>query len=170
MKKVAIVLGLVFAILAAVGAYVYSVTRPIVLGDITASWASSVRDYAIAHDATLPKTWSEFVAWEKAKDPGYGITSDEMEKRFRILERDLRKGTDSTRYIEIIDPDLKKMEDFVNRTVRSAAYDTPPEKQDAQTVDNQRNVPVLFLGSLPPAGRGWSANKSLQPTATAPAR
>jgi hypothetical protein len=35
-----------------------------------------------------------------------------------------------------------------------------PEKQDAQAVDNQRNVPVLFLGSLPPAGRGWSANKS----------
>src|ERR1039458_8158213 len=32
-----------------------------------------------------------------------------------------------------------------------------PEKQDAQVVDNQRNVPVLFLGSLPPAGRGWSA-------------
>jgi hypothetical protein len=40
----------------------------------------------------------------------------------------------------------------------------PPEKQDAQTVDNQRNVRVLFLGSLPPAGRGWSANNSLQPT------
>ena len=39
-----------------------------------------------------------------------------------------------------------------------------PEKQDAQVVDNQRNVPVLFLGSLPPAGRGWSANKSLQAT------
>jgi hypothetical protein len=34
-----------------------------------------------------------------------------------------------------------------------------PEKQDAQTVDNQRNDLVLFLGSLPPAGRGWSANK-----------
>jgi hypothetical protein len=39
----------------------------------------------------------------------------------------------------------------------------PPEKQDAQVVDNQRNIPVLFLESLPPAGRGWSANKS-QPT------
>jgi hypothetical protein len=40
----------------------------------------------------------------------------------------------------------------------------PPEKQDAQVVDNQRSVPVLFLGSLPSAGRGWSANKTLQPT------
>jgi hypothetical protein len=37
----------------------------------------------------------------------------------------------------------------------------PPEKQDAQVVDNQINVAVLFLESLPPAGRGWSANKSL---------
>jgi hypothetical protein len=35
---------------------------------------------------------------------------------------------------------------------------TPPEKQDAQVVDNQRNIPILVLGSLPPAGRGWSAN------------
>jgi hypothetical protein len=31
----------------------------------------------------------------------------------------------------------------------------PPEKQGAQVVDNQRNVPVLFLGSLLPARRGW---------------
>src|SRR5208337_3767885 len=37
---------------------------------------------------------------------------------------------------------------------------SPPEKQDAQVVDNQRNCPVLFLGSLLPAGRGWSANKA----------
>jgi hypothetical protein len=29
------------------------------------------------------------------------------------------------------------------------------EKQDAQVVDNQRNYPVLFLGSLLPAVRGW---------------
>jgi hypothetical protein len=34
----------------------------------------------------------------------------------------------------------------------------PPEKQDAQVVDIQRNVPVLFLESLPLARRGWSAN------------
>ncbi len=40
---------------------------------------------------------------------------------------------------------------------------TPPEKQDAQVIDNQRSTPVLFLESLPPAGRGWSI-KSLQAT------
>jgi len=34
----------------------------------------------------------------------------------------------------------------------------PPEKQGAQTVDYQQNVLVLFLESLRPAGRGWSAN------------
>ena len=28
----------------------------------------------------------------------------------------------------------------------------PPEKQDAQVVDNQRNRPILFLESLPPPG------------------
>jgi hypothetical protein len=43
-----------------------------------------------------------------------------------------------------------------------------PEKQDAQVVDIQRNVPVLFLESLPLARRGWSANNALERTATVP--
>jgi len=30
----------------------------------------------------------------------------------------------------------------------------PPEKQDAQVVDNQRNCPVMFLESLPPRRAG----------------
>src|SRR5450631_3106047 len=38
----------------------------------------------------------------------------------------------------------------------------PPEKQDAQVIYNQRNIPVLFLESLLSAGRGWSANKVLK--------
>jgi hypothetical protein len=45
--------------------------------------------------------------------------------------------------------------------IAKSIHHRPPEKQDAQTVDNQRNHPVLFLGSLLPVGRGWSANKSL---------
>jgi hypothetical protein len=36
----------------------------------------------------------------------------------------------------------------------------PPEKLDAQTVDNQHWKPFQFLGSLHPVGRGWGANKS----------
>jgi hypothetical protein len=37
---------------------------------------------------------------------------------------------------------------------------TPPEKLDAQTVDNQHWMPFQFLGSLHPVGRGWGANQS----------
>jgi hypothetical protein len=44
-------------------------------------------------------------------------------------------------------------------------FSQPPEKQDAQVMDNQCNGRVLFLESLLPVGRGWRANKSLQPTA-----
>ena len=40
----------------------------------------------------------------------------------------------------------------------------PLKKQDAQVVDLQGGAPFLFLVSLPPAGRGWFANKSLQAT------
>jgi hypothetical protein len=36
----------------------------------------------------------------------------------------------------------------------------PPEKLDAQTVDNQHWMPFQFLGSLHPVGRGWGANQS----------
>jgi hypothetical protein len=39
----------------------------------------------------------------------------------------------------------------------------PPEKLDAQTVDNQHWMPFQFLGSLHPVGRGWSANNSPEP-------
>jgi hypothetical protein len=41
---------------------------------------------------------------------------------------------------------------------------TPPEKLDAQTVDNQHWMPFQFLGSLHPVGRGWGANQSPEPT------
>jgi hypothetical protein len=34
----------------------------------------------------------------------------------------------------------------------------PPEKLDAQTVDNQHWMPFQFLGSLHLVGRGWGAN------------
>jgi hypothetical protein len=125
MKKVALVLVFVLATLVAVGAYLFTVFGPVMQGDITAAWAHRVQDYAAAHDATLPRTWSDFVAWQITRQPEYTVTPGEIEKRFRILERDLRKGTDSTRYIEVIDPKLKKMEDFVNRTVRAAIYNTP---------------------------------------------
>jgi hypothetical protein len=36
----------------------------------------------------------------------------------------------------------------------------PPEKLDAQTIDNQHWMPFQFLGSLHPVGRGWRANNS----------
>jgi len=36
----------------------------------------------------------------------------------------------------------------------------PPDKLDAQTVDNQYWMPFQFLGSLHPVGRGWGANQS----------
>jgi hypothetical protein len=40
---------------------------------------------------------------------------------------------------------------------------SPPEKLDAQTVDNQHWMPFQFLGSLHPVGRGWGANHSPEP-------
>ena len=39
----------------------------------------------------------------------------------------------------------------------------PPEKLDAQTVDNQHRMPFQFLRSLHPFGRGWGANNSPEP-------
>ena len=40
---------------------------------------------------------------------------------------------------------------------------TPPEKLDAQTVDNPHRMPFQFLRSLHPVGRGWGANNSPEP-------
>jgi hypothetical protein len=129
MKRIAKSLALAGGVLVTLGVcaavYVYSVTKPMILGDITASWAHSMRAFAISHDAKLPTTWREFVNWEKEQNPNYRITPEEMEKRFRIHQYDLRKGTESTIYIEVIDPKLKGMEDYVNRTVRTAIYETP---------------------------------------------
>ena len=41
---------------------------------------------------------------------------------------------------------------FMWTATRWFTMSPPPEKQGVQVVDNQRNVPVLFLGSLPPPG------------------
>lgn len=127
-------LWVVLALLTVAVVYVYSIAKAIVFGDITAAWAHSVQEYAIAHDATLPPTWSDFVEWQRTKKPEYKISSGEMEMRFRIVERDLRKGTDSTRYIEVIDPDLKGMEGMINRMVRAAAPNSNNQKPQGTEV------------------------------------
>ena len=56
--------------------------------------------------------------------------------------------------------DLRKPKDDA-RALDGKSMTSPPEKQDVQVVDVQRNRPILFLESLPRRGGGWSANKSL---------
>ena len=122
MKQVSTWLIVSLALLALLCGYVYLQVKPVLYGDITANHASSMRSYAIEHDYKLPQSWQDFVTWQARQDPEYKVTADEFDSRFRILEFDLRAGDESTIYIEILDPELKNMEGFVNSTVRSAIH------------------------------------------------
>lgn len=98
------------------------------MGGITARWAHDVRDYAVENNLVLPGTWDEFISWKQRSQPSYKISAQDLNSRFRILERHLTGAMNGKVFIEVIDPEIKEMEETINRIVRSAVTERVEER------------------------------------------
>lgn len=91
--------------------------RPVIDGDITAALASDVSAFVSSHGGRLPSDWTEFTKWMNTSKSSTRWKPVELEKRFRIQANQLTESPDVPVYIEIIDEDLKKMQDYFNRSI-----------------------------------------------------
>lgn len=133
MKKWMIgIFGALFALLISAGILVYVVFLPIAVADGSISFAGEMKEFALKNSLTLPRSWSEFMIWRR-NYYDYGdtdpiIDEEYLEASFRVRHYDLMTGTNSTIYIEVIDPDLKGMEGAINRIVNQARYEAKSEQ------------------------------------------
>jgi len=93
---------------------------PIVHGDITAAFAADVSGFVSKHEGRLPSDWNEFATWMKSDMSSTRWKASELEERFQLKIPEQRQTPDVPTYIEVIDPDLKNMQDYINRLVHNA--------------------------------------------------
>ena len=120
---------LIFSVvlLVSVGILFYTVWLPISRADTAAMFASGLKEYAICHSLLLPEKWSDYVSWcvktkkwQISESNSGGRYLDEM---YVIRHRDLNTGSDTTLYLEVLDPKIKKQELYLNQTINSARYE-----------------------------------------------
>jgi hypothetical protein len=93
---------------------------PIVDGDTTAAFAGDLAEYVSAHNGMLPTNWTEFAEWMKKTKESARWKAVELERRFAIRIPRQHEGATPPVYIEVIDPQLRNMQDFINRAIQNA--------------------------------------------------
>lgn len=133
MKKWMIGVSVVaIALVTVASAFVYIVLRPVARADTAAGFANGMREYAVEHSLLLPETWSDYLEWGKRRHnwdiPESRMDGAYLEALYVVRHRDVGTGLPDTVYIEVIDPQLKHMEGFINRTLASARHERKSEQ------------------------------------------
>jgi hypothetical protein len=126
-------LKLILPVMVALGAIVggiFFLMRPVVIGDITAGFAEDVRSYVMAHHGSLPTDWIGFSEWIKQAKGSDRWKPEDLSARFAIRSTTVVTVKADDHPVEIIDPSLIGMQDYLDRALRSAAMeiDTVPAK------------------------------------------
>ena len=119
------VLMLVISVMVALGAIVAGILfllRPVVMGDITAGFADDVRSYVVAHSGRLPPDWVAFSEWMKETNSDRWKPED-LSARFAIRSATVLNMKTEDHPVEILDPSLIGMQDFLDRALSSAAIE-----------------------------------------------
>ena len=98
-------------------AYWQHFIQPIAYGGITAAFAADVSAFVSKHEGRLPSDWNEFTIWMKSDMSSARWKTAELEKRFQLKIPAQRQTPDVPTYIEVIDPHLKNMQDYINRVI-----------------------------------------------------
>ena len=117
MKKWIIAIAVLVALLGGGFAYLWwgpPKLRLVLLGDITAAFASDLHDFVLAHNGRLPGDWKEFEKWETEKDGKTRWPADVSARVVELLSSPDDALGDCPRYVRIMDPDIKGMEHHIN--------------------------------------------------------
>ena len=137
------------------GLWVYFQLRPMIAGDRTAAFTNILMEFVSAHDGRLPQDWSEFCNWMKVNKPGGECSVPELEKRFVILIHQRQAigaaGSEIPHYIEIKDPAITGMTDFVNGRIQCTEF------------EKREQLKELHLTPAPASGPGNPNRRNPQP-------
>jgi len=123
--KIAAVFLLSLFILFAIGVVinVALTLKPVVRGDMTAAFAWDLVDYTKFHHGNLPDSWDDFCKWMKESKSSERWKSESLKREFIILRKNIVRGKEVERYVEITDPANQGMEDFINQRLHASVFE-----------------------------------------------
>lgn len=121
-KKIFKILTAIILILAATWATVWygCDVRSIVAGNTVAVLANNIGTFVQSNDGRLPRDWGEFEKWWQSREGKTRWPSNETAKRIEFQSEPYFVSNEVPRYVLIKDPDIKGMEDYVNRRIWSS--------------------------------------------------
>lgn len=88
--------------------------------DLAFKFANNIHVLVAKNSGRLPVNWAEFETWQQVEDGAVIWTEEGTSSRLMLLRPPFEIIDNIPRYIRVIDPDLKKMEDYINLRIDDA--------------------------------------------------
>ncbi len=93
--------------------------------DLAFNFANNFHILIANNSGRLPEDWEEFEKWQMHENGSVRWTEEGTSSRLKLLSPPFEIIDNVPQYIRVIDPDLKKMEDYINMRIDDALVKEP---------------------------------------------
>ena len=140
-KKCLIALSVILAIYGGAWAYVWwgpPKLRLVKQHDQAFAFANDVHALVASHSGRMPISWAELEQWQLEANGIIKWSKRGTSSRLQLVAPPIEVIDYVPQYIRVIDPDLKEMEDYINRRIDAA---TPDSKSSAAELSAKAYLP-----------------------------